>query len=656
MARRAPLIPLLVALASACGARAPRETLRLYPPDATARLDPNGFLLNPRWLGTAPGEVPNIEQRCRFRVATAHLERRTPVVTRDGCLSEDERRVVTLNEAAPTLVLGAVCVTGGKTGNVRGHVNWFPVTATGLLRWDSYSPSAVTDQDVTLRFLTRAPNAVAHANEPFGAGDDPSPGDTARAYHIEFYNRETLERLPDAAHGFWRTLKSAMLSRDAARALLKDRVATVTGVFGVDGVHGFQSELHPVFAISVLAGVERSADRVTEQWAVMVRNLGSEGDCSSGTLPLVTSPPTDTVQDFVVDLGAIAGAERPDVRLRDAWTSDARFVPRAEVVAEASGAWRVYVHVRHPRPRPAEPDYLFLGTIEVERAAQPNEMPAARLASWLPPADARPPVQLPSTGAMTRLVAPEGGPPPAVPLAATAITGSPGATALVRQRPVYLAPIPAQSIVDDAATHAPPTIARAERTPGWPLFDSVLVGCVTEGRRDPMCRSGERITLGATYSDDGGLRPFAALYLFPHRRVYEQENSFLQMFLHVLGYRFDVRRDRYVPFVRRDSAVIYEAPRDGWSLRASPFVSPNTVRLGDHVVLMPYSIANVGVSTLGWRRTQLAGGLGGGLHAQLWYTDVLAEAQRLSRAGHYGSQWTLSLAALAPIPGPWGRR
>jgi hypothetical protein len=335
------------------------DTLRLYSRhDRVTRLDPNGFLFNPAWLN-APPRPPDIEKECRFRVITGNLEERALVTTRGRCLSADERALVTLDEPASVLGLGLVCATSSQIGDVRGHINWFPVTATGQLRWVDFSGGLGEDNDLSFDFSTPEPNAVTSGN-PGGVGGRP-------AYHIEFYYYETLNRLEDtlvAAHSgrqsWWHELNDSLESVDAMRRLIDHRLAVVTGLFGLDGVHDFQAELHPVFAMSVLIDTARTATgRLREQWAVMVRNRGNEGDCSIGGLPMVST--NDSLQSFVVDLRAWPKAGVPRVYLGPSMISDRGHPPRVRADSE-----HLYIGFTYPRPDAGAPDFLFLGTVYVE--------------------------------------------------------------------------------------------------------------------------------------------------------------------------------------------------------------------------------------------------------------------------------------------------
>ena len=286
------------------------DTLRLGARSSEPSVDANGLLINPRWLGRSDDTVPNIERRCRFRVAVGTLESRALLVTKGPCLSSAERKIVTLNEAPSTLVMGAVCNTNSETGDVRGHVNWYPVTITGQLLWDEFSGGDPADDDVNLNLVAPDTGALTSANpRPRESKDSPV---RRRSYHLEFNYSETLGLLKgwsrpwagmeNPGGSWWWALRDSLEDKEAMKRLVDGRIALVTGVFGLDGVHGFQSEIHPVLAMAVLVDTARTVDgHRREQWAVMVRDRGNEGDCGQGKLPLQLSE--DEVQTFAIDLG-----------------------------------------------------------------------------------------------------------------------------------------------------------------------------------------------------------------------------------------------------------------------------------------------------------------------------------------------------------------
>ena len=91
-------LSLLVAvLGSLAAAAQGQQPLHLYSSSESKDLvlDANGFLFNPRWYGLlSDAAAPRIEERCRFRVATGHLDRRFLTRTGSSCLSGDELKLV----------------------------------------------------------------------------------------------------------------------------------------------------------------------------------------------------------------------------------------------------------------------------------------------------------------------------------------------------------------------------------------------------------------------------------------------------------------------------------------------------------------------------------------------------------------------------------
>ena len=64
----------------------------------------------------------------------------------------------------------------------------------------------------------------------------------------------------------------------------------VTGVIGIDGVHGAYTEVHPVFALALnTSSTTCGEDCVQETWVYFVRNYGNGGECSDTLLSLAKS-------------------------------------------------------------------------------------------------------------------------------------------------------------------------------------------------------------------------------------------------------------------------------------------------------------------------------------------------------------------------------
>lgn len=368
------------------------QQIGIYDSDSLYSIDPNGLMRNPNWLPHTSGS--DFTKLCKFRVSLSELETRTPLISDTRCLTPSERSLVSINETNATLSLGLECASGGLLGNLRGHINWFPVTADGHLYWDSYAAGA-GDHDLTIAFKTPRSNATTPATH----APDGQP-----AYHLEFYNLETLARLPVNERSWWHSLSGAMqiekkqyananqkrqwLSHDSTQSrasdqihrvgirdilgadLLDGRFATVTGLYNLDAIHDAEAELHPVYAMAILLDVDTSKidHTVAERWAIMLRDRGNEGDCSSGIIPMrIPTNPSTSSPNFVFDLGWWSGVSHLDsVNIAGAWSTNPTSVPTV-IVSQNS---HVYINFPYPSPVKANSDYLFLGTIRVQWSNQ----------------------------------------------------------------------------------------------------------------------------------------------------------------------------------------------------------------------------------------------------------------------------------------------
>ncbi len=591
-------------------AQVTHDTLRLMPlPGDSVRLDPNGFLLDPRWRGR-PGDIapPDVEDRCRFRVAVTALEERVLLITGGPCLPVQERAIVSLNETTTTLGLGLICGTGSDGGIVQGHVNWFPVTVRGQLLWDEYSGEDPADNDVNFDLAVGDTNALTTGN--------PQPhelGGKRRAYHLEMNYVETLKRVVDVprssqeGQSWWVALRNSLDHRHAMRRLVNGRLATVTGLFGLDGVHEFQSEIHPIFAMAVLLDAVRTGPsrHMRETWAVMVRDRGNEGNCAAGTLPLKL--PGDSIQTFLLDLGQWRGARGAAVSIGRAWHTDSIRVPSASFDT-ASG--RLLIAFPHPRPVVGSPDFVFMGTIFVEWETDGIAPWRERLQDW--PISPSVPVRLDSLAA-----------PPEVPVRGEMgpVRGQDDLFALGRPAPAQLWPMTPETL--RASSTAPgPASLRAARTAPWIDSLPVLQGCGPG--YGALCRSAWDLAIGV----NGELQPFAGV-----RRGTGSSFSF----------RLDLSEET---FRRRCDAVSCTRPSEsGWSPRVAVIYGPVAFRAG-LIRARPYAVASVGASFLG-RGAAVRTGFGGGLRIApiAERLALFGEFQDVMRPGGYESRWQLYFGA-----------
>ena len=575
------------------------DTLRLLPRSGeSVTLDPNGFLFNPRWLNGA--RLPDIEKRCGFRAETGALEVRRLVVTKEGpCLSERERTTVSLNEASGTLILGTVCQTSDRIGKIRGHVNWVPMTATGLLQFETYSGDPPLDGDININVATVDDFALTEGNHALDGAFAPR-----RALHTESYYQETLGRLHASRAGWWNALRYAMKDSKRMHNLVDERFAIITGLYGVDGVHRFQAELHPVFGMAILI----SSDPVRgEQWALMVRNQGNEGDCSSGqhvmhTLSDLEQGPIHgdhQDQDYVVDLGWWAQASDATVALDSSWSSHSGHAPA--YVADATGG-HLYIVLNHPRPAAGKNDFLFLGTIWVKWTSQSAGTSTERLQKWMP------------TGLRPKLTD----------------VGAAEDGKLVRSiRTDRVSAVPLSPPPRLSALRTVRTEVRAE--PNLPVASHQRAGDECRlSDRGGMCQNAVRVALG--YSGNIGHSAFIGAYVYPNTWSLDWDNRLAEYlsFFSIMGYRFDFRRDRFrkMPDEFHPVGDVYE----GWTTRASMVLSPNTAHIKSWLAITPYTMATVGASFMESpdereKLERLTWGWGLGAQISLFKNELFVEGQ-----------------------------
>ena len=520
-------------------------------------------------------------------------------------------------------------------------MNWFPITVTGQLRWDSYSKGLGADNDITLQLVPPETNALTSGN-----GDPRSlTFETRPAYILEFYAGETLRRLGAGGRSWWDALWASIGSDAEMSRLIDRRLALVTGLFGLDGVHGNAAELHPVFAMAVLIDTVRTGERLREQWAVMVRNLGNEGDCSEGKIPLTTSRDSvpGPIQDFVIDLGWWRGAGAARVRLGPSWSVDPTRPPAAGLIPGG----HVYLNITHRRPAPGQADFLFLGTIYVEWTTDGAGSPLNRFETWQ--SAEHPSVRVDSI--RFAQLTPEAREETERIKADLAGWGR----LLGIEDPTPLEPVdPGEPAAIDAAWRVADRVRDPEPAIPWLVPHPVTHQCTAQtAPRLSLCFSGWRwVVAPAALSIRAGWTPFVAVYLRAHGwSVYDHLGD-LGSVLGGFAYRLDLRRDR---FRRRSEAPVGgRALLDGWSLSLSPIFEPVGVRLSARLTLTPYSIVSPGLSQLEGEPVKPILGTGIGLRGEMVYRrafqEFFVEEQRYGRAGGFDSHVQVSAGLLLARP------
>lgn len=230
------------------------------PLDLTSELeDANGFLVDPKWAWQEvnKGNVPNPNDLC-FN---------NPRKQFAGCTNDN----VSLDRPQLYKVHRQTCRF--TRGTVNGHVNWpRAVTYTARICWNNFS----FDGDYCFELAPREKNGLT-ANR-----------DTL---HAEFNAAETIKHF---ASPWWTDFREHVGMRavagigvgeretNFAKKFINNKRAVIIGMFNLDCVHDCYTEVHPVYAIAINTKADTLKDGfVEETWALLARNWGNEGWCSS---------------------------------------------------------------------------------------------------------------------------------------------------------------------------------------------------------------------------------------------------------------------------------------------------------------------------------------------------------------------------------------
>jgi hypothetical protein len=117
-----------------------------------------------------------------------------------------------------------------------GHVNWQPVTYEGFLLWQDHSGG---DDDYNIR-MTRPDNALYNSS-------------STDHILLEFDSDETIDPFSDR-HPWWRQFRSAVDRGDKDPGGFNNTWGTAIGLLGLDYEHDSHTELHPVYALTLMYG------------------------------------------------------------------------------------------------------------------------------------------------------------------------------------------------------------------------------------------------------------------------------------------------------------------------------------------------------------------------------------------------------------------
>jgi hypothetical protein len=212
---------------------------------------------------------------------------------------------------------------GNNLYGVSGHANYLPATYVGKIIWDTHSNPCDTYSGLSSLSCDDDYNFSLYTPNDAGVTT------TRDNLQCEFDSDETIDHFDTP---WWNSFHDAVdqtFDLQVNERFFKEngdlgRYAIVTGLLGLEMVHGGSPELHPVWAMAIRVKDDDPADEV---WAMFVRRWGNEGFCSASQHDLLRLP-NDT---FTFRLPWRPGAS--DVQLGAATTFKANYDFRGTVQA-----------------------------------------------------------------------------------------------------------------------------------------------------------------------------------------------------------------------------------------------------------------------------------------------------------------------------------
>jgi hypothetical protein len=258
--------------------------------------DYNGLPLNPLWAYqlTTTDSLPDFENLCGPAFSGGNTINYTTLAA--DCTSQPTTLDVDTSSLVGDSFLGSA---GYCSGLINGHLTWMIATFTGWIGWEGFSGDAnfldnldLADGDYNLLLDSLDPDQKIGPNVPPSPAKD-YPAFTALNYSenglygigLEFNDDETIN---NAGGPWWQQLVS--IASDTPQYGWEmfypyELPGVVTGVIGIDGVHGGYTESHPVFALALDTQetvVRQSSQNwaLQQNWVFFLHNYGNGGGCS----------------------------------------------------------------------------------------------------------------------------------------------------------------------------------------------------------------------------------------------------------------------------------------------------------------------------------------------------------------------------------------
>jgi hypothetical protein len=163
----------------------------------TTRWDANRLPLSPRWGTRVDAGQLDPAKTCGILAVHGAGGHRSVLLRDLSCFSDSTKTILRLFEPQHWVAAGGACTQPIDDGSPGGHLNWFPITLVGSLKWVGSGRGQGGDYDLTYNLYTdRHPPATKYNTKEKVATDSTRPSvldSTRSAVHIEFDFRETTD-------------------------------------------------------------------------------------------------------------------------------------------------------------------------------------------------------------------------------------------------------------------------------------------------------------------------------------------------------------------------------------------------------------------------------------------------------------------------------
>ncbi len=246
----------------------------------TKNMDYNNLPLNPQWAYQLenPGKLPDFASICGSAFSGGNNENASTLAS--NCTSQPTKLDLDTGDFQG---IGGLC-----SGLINGHLTWMKATYTGSVFWESWSgdpafPNEWKDGDFNL--LLRDPSASQNG---YGNGYTNMNWSNSGIFGIglEFNDAESINNAGGPWWSQWRNSDITNSSPNSSTSQLFNNAGgglpgVVTGIIGIDGVHGAYAESHPVFSLAL--NTQRTVNQdntLTENWVYFLQTQGNGGGCS----------------------------------------------------------------------------------------------------------------------------------------------------------------------------------------------------------------------------------------------------------------------------------------------------------------------------------------------------------------------------------------